>query len=458
MTLVVPPTLSVLVSVWMETLFYGANIIIYSLCLYVFTSRNARESNRTQQGLVIISTLLFASATAHVGVNVRRLIEGYVESPTKQAMTKYLLDITQPTDVAKEFLLVMVNLFSDLIITWRVHIVWACRWHVTAIPIVLCLSVFTCGLASAIEIAIAHPGQSIFLKRISNFATAFFSLTLVMNVTATFLIASRIWWVTRDVRALAHSTSTPPSPHISPSAFTPSHSASDPSNPSSSFLPPSSTAAPGSASNKGSRSYTLPPSNAIRTFKKYNKQYYRLIVLIVESAAFAAFALILELGFYAANFPGIYFIGDSVVQIVAMSPLIIIAFVGLSLGHNNDSSSWSNNISYSDSRTPGPRGGRRGGAGNARSRGRKPLSALRFQAFNDDPPENDTFMGTSSVVVSTIVNVKDESDGGMSKLTSPSPPVAAERDVVEQVELVSPGSAVEEGADISMCIMEKEVV
>lgn len=49
----------------------------------------------------------FLIATAHVGVNCRRLIEGYVNPPDKASMVKYLLDITQPTNVTKQFLVVM---------------------------------------------------------------------------------------------------------------------------------------------------------------------------------------------------------------------------------------------------------------------------------------------------------------------------------------------------------------
>lgn len=46
------------------------------------------------------------------------------------------------------------------------------------------------------------------------------------------------------------------------------------------------------------------------------KQYWRVIVLVIESASFAAIAQTFELAFYAAKFPGVYFIADSVVQTV----------------------------------------------------------------------------------------------------------------------------------------------
>ena len=54
----------------------------------------------------------FLSATAHMSVNVRRLVEGYVNPPTKEAMTAYLLDITVKSSVAKQYTLVMVVRFA----------------------------------------------------------------------------------------------------------------------------------------------------------------------------------------------------------------------------------------------------------------------------------------------------------------------------------------------------------
>jgi hypothetical protein len=117
MTPIVPPTLSVLVSVWIETLFYGINVVVYFICLYVFLSkRTAPTKNNAQLILLVMSTLLFAAATAHVSVNLRRLIEGYVLPHTKAAMTKYLLDISQPDNVAKECLLAVVSFLSGIIL------------------------------------------------------------------------------------------------------------------------------------------------------------------------------------------------------------------------------------------------------------------------------------------------------------------------------------------------------
>lgn len=74
-----------------------------------------------------------------------------------------------------------------------------------------------------------------------------------MNLSTTLLIASRIWYATREIRE-----------------FTP----------------------------------------------EYMRPYNRIIIVLVESASAAAVAQIIQLAFYETKFPGIFFISDSVVQII----------------------------------------------------------------------------------------------------------------------------------------------
>ncbi|KAK7036780.1 hypothetical protein VNI00_011446 [Paramarasmius palmivorus] len=209
----------------------------------------------------------FMAATGHMGVNIARLVEGYVKAPTRAATIAYFLNLTVSSNIAKQFLLVIVNLFSDMLLTWRVYLIWQRNWMITLIPAFLCVGAFVCGIVTGVYESLFEPGQSIFLSKISSWATSQFSLSLAMNVTTTILIASRIWYVTKGVREM-----TP----------------------------------------------------------EYMKPYWRIIVIVVESASVAAVAQIIQLAFYVQKFPGIYFISDTIVQIVAMAPLIIIVLVGMS--------------------------------------------------------------------------------------------------------------------------------
>lgn len=50
--------------------------------------------------------------------------------------------------------------------------------------------------------------------------------------------------------------------------------------------------------------------------RQYTRQYWRVIFILVESAAIAALGQLIELSFYAAKFPGNYFMSDMMTQIV----------------------------------------------------------------------------------------------------------------------------------------------
>jgi hypothetical protein len=131
-----------------------------------------------------------------------------------------------------------------------------------------------------------------------------------MNVTATFLIASRIWWVTRSIPARGTDSSMSRS---DPPSFRPGRGA----------------------------------EGAFNRWKRHNRQYWRLLVIMIESAACAAVIQVIQLAFYISKFSGIYFINDSTVQVMAISPLLIIALVGLtSVGTRED---WSTGVSYAGS-------------------------------------------------------------------------------------------------------------
>ncbi len=110
---------------------------------------------------------------------------------------------------------------------------------------------------------------------------------------------------------------------------------------------------------------------------------------------------IIELAFYTSSFPGIYFVADSTVQVVAISPLLIIAFVGLTSDRAGEG--WSTSVSYPSSSSAfvlehGGRFGdnsasRRGGRGG-RFIGEAESGELPPMEFSVSFTENESEVGT----------------------------------------------------------------
>lgn len=159
-------------------MFYWKNPPLTSLCW--FCPRRCRWWCRLVLRYVFsIFCRRFLCATGHVAINLCRLVQGYIQPPTKAAMIAFLFNITVKTNVAKQYLLVMVvsytlcpfcwsikicieSVFRPPSCTsnffvgayscsvmlfwsqiWRVYMVWEKSWKISAIPSVLCAGAFS---------------------------------------------------------------------------------------------------------------------------------------------------------------------------------------------------------------------------------------------------------------------------------------------------------------------------
>nr|VWO96289.1 Ketoreductase CTB6 (EC (Cercosporin toxin biosynthesis cluster protein 6) [Ganoderma boninense] len=263
MALVVLPNISVLISIWMETLFYGMYVVLFFSSFFVLS----RTRNVIVQSWVIrlATVLMFCIATTHMAVNVRRLVEGFILPATKADTLAYLYDIHQPLNIVKQYLWVFNNVLADGIIVWRLYTLW--NIHVCILPILLLLCTTAFGLATATSLLPQiGAGNSIFVSHFQRFATTQYAISLTNNVLVTSLISGRIWYVTREVRTSGYAT---------------------------------------------------------------GSDYRRAILVVIESGALYALTQVIQLAWYVAKFPGLYFVADSFVQIMAIVPTSVVLLVAL---------------------------------------------------------------------------------------------------------------------------------
>ncbi|PIL27359.1 hypothetical protein GSI_10506 [Ganoderma sinense ZZ0214-1] len=263
MALEVLPNISVLISIWMETLFYGMYVVLFFSSIFFLS----RARNTIVQGWVIrlATILMFCIATTHMAINVRRLVEGFILPTDKTETLSYLYDIHQPLNIVKQYLWVFNNVIADGIIVWRLYTLW--NFQVCILPITLLLSTTAFGLVSATSLLPQiGAGNSIFVSHLSRFATTQYAISLTNNVFVTGLITGRIWYVTRDICASESTTSS---------------------------------------------------------------DYRRAILIVIESGALYALTQVVQLAWYVAKFPGLYFVADSFVQIMAIVPTSVVLLVAL---------------------------------------------------------------------------------------------------------------------------------
>ncbi|KAH9852018.1 hypothetical protein C2E23DRAFT_885894 [Lenzites betulinus] len=191
-----------LVAIWIETVLYGINIVVYGGAFYVLFRK---RGSLTQRCLLGASTLLFAIATAHVGVSLRQLVEAFT-NPAVTAIpggsSLFFLNQTDGLVAAGQILYLVDVLVQDLVLIWRLYAVMNMDWRVPILP--LCLEVInqTTAFYTIVKFFQGTPLED---SRLRRFGILNWSLHLIINIGVTAAIAGKIWWQgRRTVHARGH--------------------------------------------------------------------------------------------------------------------------------------------------------------------------------------------------------------------------------------------------------------
>ncbi|TCD61735.1 hypothetical protein EIP91_008002 [Steccherinum ochraceum] len=181
----------------LQSMLYGAALLMFMLTMYILLQDHRRRRlNRTMIGASFAMIFL---ATVELGVNIQWIKNGFITLGPKHidGVEGYFADVSEPAYIVKTSLYNVQTLIFDAAVIYRAYIVWQ-KWYVILIPGVL----WCCLLASVVGInhALATSPQNtdnIFAITTGGWITAVYALTLATNVTATGLLAYRIWRVSR---------------------------------------------------------------------------------------------------------------------------------------------------------------------------------------------------------------------------------------------------------------------
>ncbi|KAI9066153.1 hypothetical protein FKP32DRAFT_1566382 [Trametes sanguinea] len=207
-----------ILSTSLEGILYGYSVLLFILTMWILV-RNRRR-RRLNYGMLAASCALLLLSTAEMGVNIARVYQGFLTvGPTLPGgAEQYFADVSQRTFVTKSCLYCLQTLILDGVVILRTYVVWGSKL-VIILPIIgycgllgqcefagrarkdLPLSpvapAATIGSNIALATASSHAGN-IFAVQTGRWITAVYSLTLGTNLSATLLLAFRIWQVTRE--------------------------------------------------------------------------------------------------------------------------------------------------------------------------------------------------------------------------------------------------------------------
>ncbi|KAF8634299.1 hypothetical protein AX17_004251 [Amanita inopinata Kibby_2008] len=256
-----------LVSLWVESLLYGAYAVLFALCVHALV-HNKRTPGGLNKPLLVTAVVMFTFCTVHICVGLARAISAFVGSKDKPGgALGYYAAIWLPLNIFKQALYATNNIVADGLVVYRCYVVWGFRWKVIVIPSIMLAATTLCAYLAVYNFSLIGPGQDVFATNIAQWGTALFSLSLATNVTVTMLIASRIWWIARQANTLLG--------------------------------------------------------------KSHGRKYNNAVAIIVESGAIYSISLLILLVLYTIKSTSQYIVYDALAQIMGIVPTLIIVRVGL---------------------------------------------------------------------------------------------------------------------------------
>ncbi|KAF8554857.1 hypothetical protein OG21DRAFT_1496686 [Imleria badia] len=193
-----------MIGIWIETVLYGVNCVMYGLCMFLLLRGGKVPTLRWV--LLVMCTILFLLCTVHVGVSVRQLLEAFVYAPpgVPDYSTTYWLDYTTTPRVLKDNVFSTLVLIQDLILIWRLYVVFMSDWRVVVFPIILGANSVACAYVASTLLALPNVGQ-LYDTRITALRLTISAWTsgLTLNVSVTGAIVGRLWWMTQTMASLS---------------------------------------------------------------------------------------------------------------------------------------------------------------------------------------------------------------------------------------------------------------
>ncbi|RPD54261.1 hypothetical protein L226DRAFT_575801 [Lentinus tigrinus ALCF2SS1-7] len=184
-----------LVGGWLASFFWG----FYTL-LFIASLRLIYKKRR--QGINVFTTtsivLLYTLATTHIALALVRLIQGFIIYRDTIGPIAYFANVSIRLNVAKDYIYITSLFVGDMVVVWRLHVVWGRNLWVSVFPIVMTFGELIAGYGSVSHYLLPHPT----VQSTVPWGTAMFVMSMATNIIVTAAIASRIWYITRKPKAM----------------------------------------------------------------------------------------------------------------------------------------------------------------------------------------------------------------------------------------------------------------
>ncbi|KAG1818278.1 hypothetical protein EV424DRAFT_1489350 [Suillus variegatus] len=189
-----------LTCLWLETILYGINCILFGACVYVISIKGPAYSKL----LLCATSFQFALATTHVILMFVQAMIAFTNATnviTPDGANLYYAATAGNRVFLFCQLIYIFNVFTqELLLIWRLYVVWNQNIKVCILPLIMWVA--HCVTASIAVALLAPKHTNIFSHTFRVFALSGWSLEMVLNVTVTTGIVYRIWRIGKQTAAL----------------------------------------------------------------------------------------------------------------------------------------------------------------------------------------------------------------------------------------------------------------
>ncbi|KAF8223340.1 hypothetical protein L208DRAFT_1444698 [Tricholoma matsutake] len=195
----ISPSMANLVGRLCSTLLYGINIVVYGSCVYVLYGK--RTNTRICWFLFTTATIQFIISTIHIGVSWRMLIEAFIQDADipGTSVAYWIHNPSKVTDVITKGIPIVNSILADVILIWRLYVIWARNRFICILPSIIVLAYTITFLVGVGKLSNLN-GQDFFA--ISQYGVAGYGMSAVAHVSVTLLIVGKIWWTARGIHVI----------------------------------------------------------------------------------------------------------------------------------------------------------------------------------------------------------------------------------------------------------------
>ncbi|KAK0472975.1 hypothetical protein IW261DRAFT_1660085 [Armillaria novae-zelandiae] len=204
-----PADYASLVGVWCGTVLYGVNLILYFSCVNLLIRR---------RWWCDLLPKKFIVSTIHIAACLRSTIEGFIWLKDSSVAMLYWENQARLVNIFQETATLTNCIACDTIMLWRLYVIWNKNMKVSVPPAflvlgfacecsplpifapVLLLTFEVCGYSSIYQLSCTDSRPES-IQILYGWLQASYSLSLATQLSVTAMIAFRIWWLSQRTGA-----------------------------------------------------------------------------------------------------------------------------------------------------------------------------------------------------------------------------------------------------------------